>query len=134
MARPHAASAWRTVAAEHSFIAQLLVSGRSGTNPGLALAGCKAKSMRGSRRLRGVVERPFGRGDVPDELRELAPVLVVADPAALRREVVLVPPLQLGLGRQRHLAGLLVADQIAADRDHGGAALGPQRGDDVRGP
>src|SRR3954447_21278396 len=60
MARPHAASAWRTAAAEHSVIVQLLVSGRSGTNPGLALAGCKAKSMRGSRRLRGDVEHGFG--------------------------------------------------------------------------
>src|SRR5262249_16844258 len=32
---------------------------------------------------------------------------------------------------QRHPAGLLTANQIAADRNQGLAALGPQRGDDV---
>ena len=66
---------------------------------------------------RGVVEVPLRRRGSPDELREVAPVLVVTGPAALGGEVVLVPPLELGLGRQRHLAGLLAADQVAADRD-----------------
>jgi len=53
---------------------------------------------------------------------------------ALGREVVLVPPLPLGLRCQRLLAGLLASDQIPADRDEAGAALRPQRGDDIRRP
>ena len=82
---------------------------------------------------RGVVEVPLRRGELPDELRELAPVFVVAGPAALGGEIELVPPFQLGLRRQRHLAGFLAADQIAAHRDQGLAALRPQRRDDVGG-
>ena len=58
---------------------------------------------------------------------------VVAVPPALGREVVLVPPLQLGLGRQRLPAGGLAADQVAADRDQAAAALGPERRQDVGG-
>jgi hypothetical protein len=53
--------------------------------------------------------------------------------AALGREIILIPPLQFGLRRQRRLAGFLATDQIAADRDHRLAALGPQRRDDVGG-
>jgi len=41
---------------------------------------------------------------------------------------------QIDLRRQGHLAGFLVADQIAADRDERSAALGPERGDDVGRP
>ena len=48
----------------------------------------------------GVVEVPLRRRGPPDQLRELAPVLLVAGAAALGGEVVLVPPLELGLGRQ----------------------------------
>ena len=81
----------------------------------------------------GVVEGPFRRGGSPDQLRELAPVLVITGAAALGGEVVLVPPLQLGLRRQRLLAGRLAADQIAAHRDQPVAALRPERGDDVGG-
>ena len=65
----------------------------------------------------GVVEVPLRRGGPPDQPRELAPVLLVAGTAALGGEVVLVPPLQLGLRRQRHPAGCLAADQVAAHRD-----------------
>src|SRR5262249_36298006 len=43
-----------------------------------------------------VVEVPLRRGNLPDQLREIAPIFVVADTAALRREVILIPPLQLG--------------------------------------
>ena len=60
--------------------------------------------------------------------------LLVAGPAAFGREVELVPPFELGLGRQRHLAGFLAADQIAAHGHHGLAALRPERRDDVGRP
>ena len=80
---------------------------------------------------RGVVEVPLRRGELPDELGEVAPVLVVAGPAALGGEVVLIPPWELGLRRQRQLAGGLAADQIAAHRDERLAALRPERRDDV---
>ena len=46
----------------------------------------------------GVVELPLRRGGPPDQLGELAPVPVVAEPAAFCGEVVLVPPLELCLG------------------------------------
>ena len=81
----------------------------------------------------GVVEVPLRGGGPPDELRELAPVLLVPRPAALGGEVVLVPPLELGLRRQGQPAGLLAADQVAADRDQPAAALRPERRDDVGG-
>ena len=83
---------------------------------------------------RGVVEVPLRRGRPPDEPRELAPVALVPGPAALGREVVLVPPLALGLRRQRQLAGLLASDQIPAHRHEPGAPLRPQRRDDVGRP
>ena len=76
----------------------------------------------------------FGEASLPDELRELVPVFVVARAAALGGEIELVPPFELGLRRQRHLAGFLAADQIAAHGDHGLAALRPERRDDVGGP
>ena len=59
------------------------------------------------------------------------PVFVVAGPAAFGGEIILVPPLQLGLRRQRRLAGFLAADQITAHGDQRLAALRPQRRDDV---
>ena len=82
---------------------------------------------------RGVVEVPFGRGLPPDELRKVAPVLVVADQAALGGEIELIPPLELGrrLRQGRLAAYFLAADQIAADRDQRLAALGPKRGDNI---
>ena len=49
---------------------------------------------------RGVVEVPPRRRSPPDQLRELAPVSLVAGTPTLGREVVLVPPLELGFGRQ----------------------------------
>ena len=83
---------------------------------------------------RGVVEVPLRRSELPDQLRKVVPVFVVAGAAAFGGEIKLVPPLQLGLRRQRHLAGFLAADQIAAHRHHGLAALRPKRGDDVGRP
>ena len=67
-------------------------------------------------------------------LAKVVPVFLVAGAAALGGEIKLVPPFELGLRRQRHLAGFLAADQIAAHGDHGLAALRPKRRDDVGGP
>ena len=83
---------------------------------------------------RGVVEVPFWRSRLPDELGKIAPVGVVAGSAAVRGEIILVPPLELGGWRQRHPVGFGAADQIATHGDHGLAALGPERGDDVGRP
>src|SRR5262249_59485746 len=80
---------------------------------------------------RGVMEVPLRRGGLPDQLGELAPVLVIAGAAALGGEIELVPPLELGGGRQRKPAGLLAADQVAAHRHESLAALPPQRRDDI---
>ena len=44
----------------------------------------------------GVIEVPFRRRELPDELRKVAPVFLIADAAALGGEIVLLPPLQLG--------------------------------------
>ena len=71
-----------------------------------------------------VVEVPPRRRGPPDELRKFPPVLVVSGPAALGGEVVLVPPLQLGLRGQRQLAGCLAADQVAAHGDETGDRSG----------
>src|SRR5215207_3950229 len=38
-----------------------------------------------------VVEVPFGRSDLPDQLREIVPVFVVSGPAAFGGEVKLIP-------------------------------------------
>src|SRR5262249_22247351 len=83
---------------------------------------------------RGVVEPPLGRSLMPDEFREVAPVFVVAGAAPIRRKIELVPPLELRLRRQRLLAGLLAADEIAAHGDEALAALRPERRDDVTRP
>src|SRR5579871_2634621 len=61
---------------------------------------------------RGIVEVPLRRSELPDEPGKIAPVFVVACPAAFRGEIELVPPLELRAGRQRNLAGFLAADQI----------------------
>src|SRR5262249_38600227 len=81
----------------------------------------------------GIVEVPFWRSEPPNELGKIATVFVIAIAAAVGGEIILVPPLQLGTRRQRHPARLLTADQITADRNHGLAALRPQRADDIGG-
>ena len=83
---------------------------------------------------RGIIEVPFRRSELPNQLRKIVPVFVVALPAAFGGKIILVPPLELGLWRQRYLAGFLAADQITAHRDEGLAALGPERRDDVGRP
>src|SRR5215475_12765466 len=81
----------------------------------------------------GVVEIPLRRSSLPDQLRELTPILFVTGAAAIGGKVELVPPFILRLWRQRDLAGFLVADEIAAHGNHGPGALWPERCEDVGG-
>src|SRR3712207_734946 len=57
---------------------------------------------RGGAVKRGIIEVALRRGELPDELGKVVPVFVVADPAAFGGKVILVPPLELSLWRQRH--------------------------------
>src|SRR6476469_4423828 len=86
---------------------------------------------RGTAIERRVIELPLRRGDPPDQLREIFPVFVITGAPPLRREVELIPPLELGLRWQRNGARLLAADQVTADRDQRFTPLRPQGGDDV---
>src|ERR1700722_13605629 len=54
---------------------------------------------RGGTIKRGIIEIPLRRSKLPDELREVVPVFVVAGAAAFGGKIVLVPPLQFGLWR-----------------------------------
>src|SRR3546814_10503483 len=58
----------------------------------------------------GIVEVPFRRSQLPDKLRKLLPVPCVAGLAPFGGEIVLVPPFEFGLRRQRHPARLQAAD------------------------
>src|SRR5260370_34033061 len=42
---------------------------------------------------RGIVEVPFWRSDLPNELSKVVPGCIVANPAAFRGKIILVPPL-----------------------------------------
>ena len=53
---------------------------------------------RGGALERGVVEIPLRRGELPDQLGEVAPVFLVARPAAFGGEVILIPPGSSALG------------------------------------
>src|SRR5688500_734568 len=79
----------------------------------------------------GLVEVPLRRSEPPDEIGEFAPVFVVAGAAAFRGEIVLVPPLELGLRRQRHPVPFAAANQVAADGYKSLATLRPERRDYV---
>ena len=81
-----------------------------------------------------IIEVPPRRGDLPNELRKVVPIFLVAGAAAFCRKIILIPPLQLSLWRQRQLAGFPAADQITANGDESLAALRPERRDDVGGP
>src|ERR1044072_1428277 len=59
---------------------------------------------------RGIIELPFRRSDLPNQLRKVVPVFFVADPAAFSGKIILVPPFELSLWGQRHLARFLTAD------------------------
>jgi hypothetical protein len=56
---------------------------------------------------RGVVEVPLRRSELPNQLRKVVPVFVVAGPAAVGSKIVLVPPFELGLRRQGPAGRLL---------------------------
>ena len=86
---------------------------------------------RGAAFERGIIEVPFRRSALPDELGKVVPVLLVAGPAAFGGKIILVPPLELSLWRQRHLAGLLAADQVPTHGDERLAALREDGRDDV---
>src|SRR3546814_1340533 len=79
----------------------------------------------------GIVEVPFRRSQLPDKLRKLLPVPCVAGLAPFGGEIVLVPPFEFGLRRQRHPARLTAADQIATHGDKGCAAFRPKRRNDA---
>jgi hypothetical protein len=87
---------------------------------------CRGAAIEG-----GVSEIPLRRSELPDEPGKVAPVLLVPGPPAFRGEVVLVPPLELGLGRQRRLVGFATTDQIATHRDQPSAPFRPDGRNDV---
>jgi len=64
---------------------------------------------------RGIIEVPFRRSDPPNELRKVVPVFVVAGAAAFGGKIILVPSLELSVGRQWHPVDFLAADDIIAD-------------------
>src|SRR5262249_58829404 len=75
----------------------------------------------------GVIEIPFRRSLLPDQLRKIVPVLVVAFPAAFGREIKLIPPFEFRLWRQRNLARFLATDQITAHGNERFATFRPER-------
>src|SRR6516164_5209173 len=83
---------------------------------------------------RRVVEIPLRRNRPPNELRKVVQIFAVAGPAAFRGEIILVPPFELSLRRQRYLAGFLAADQIAAHGDEGLTTFRPECRDNVARP
>src|SRR5918992_2545986 len=89
---------------------------------------------RGAAIERRFIEVPLWRCDPPDQPRKLTPIGLVAGAAAFRREVELIPPLELGLGWERLLVGLTAADQVPAHGNERLAAFRPECRDDGRGP
>src|SRR5437867_5886735 len=90
-------------------------------------------------RPRGAIERrvvkfPLRRRGLPNQLRNVASIFLVAFPASVRCKVELVPPLQFGRWRQRGPTRLLARNQITADRYHGPAALTKCCGNNVGCP
>jgi hypothetical protein len=61
-----------------------------------------ASEGRGGPLKGGVVECPFRRSRLPDQLGEIVPVLLVAPRAAFGIEVIMIPLLVFGVRRQRH--------------------------------
>ena len=73
---------------------------------------------------RCIVKLPFWRSELPNEFRKVMSVLVVPRTPTLSREIVLVPPLELGWGGSG-ISPRLAADQITAHGYHSLTALGP---------
>src|SRR5262245_22715559 len=80
-----------------------------------------------------VVELPVRRPQPPDELAELAPVLVEPGAAALGAEIVLIPEAVLLLRHVRRDRAGNVLDVVAIAGDEGAHALRPQCRDDAGG-
>jgi hypothetical protein len=60
---------------------------------------------------RGIVERPFWRSSLPDQLRELTTISFVADSTALGRKIELIPKVKIASGfNARRLSGTSVSD------------------------
>ena len=57
---------------------------------------------------RGIVEIPFRRCDLPDELPEIVPIFVVAEHAAFSGKIILIPPLDSAFGGN----GILLASWL----------------------
>jgi hypothetical protein len=57
-----------------------------------------------------VVKVPIRRSDLPNKLRKVVAVFVVAEHAAFGGKIILVPPLELGLRGQRAPLGFLAGD------------------------
>src|SRR5882762_22673 len=79
---------------------------------------------------RSIIEVPFRRSALPDELVEVVPIFGVPERAPLRRKVILVPPPQFSRWRQRLQVCLEVGDQITAHDDERLATFRPERRDD----
>src|SRR4029450_10363270 len=68
---------------------------------------------------------------MPNELRKVVVVFIIAFPAAFGGKVELIPPFEFGLWRQRNLARFLASDQIATDGNECLTTYGPERGNYV---
>src|ERR1700730_6057228 len=81
--------------------------------------------------VRRIVEVPFWRGELPNELVKSVPIFVVAAPTALCRKIVLIPPSQFSLWRQWQLLSLQVRYDVATDGDESFTAFRPNSRYDV---
>src|SRR5436305_8163049 len=78
-----------------------------------------------------LVEPPCRRRELPDKFIELVTVGIVPSPPALRGEVVLIPPPQLGPRRQRLQVRFTIDDEIPAHAYNRFAAIWPERRHDT---
>ena len=76
---------------------------------------------------------PLRRVRRPQDPGDVVPVRHEAGTSALGGEVVLIPPVVLGPGGQRHPVGGEAGDDVAAHREQPEAALRPERGEDAGG-
>src|SRR5580698_3432178 len=74
---------------------------------------------------------PFRRSGLPNELREIVAVFVVACKTTICGKVKLIPPCELSFWRQWVLAGFNIGYQITAYGDEGLAALRPEHRDNI---
>jgi hypothetical protein len=74
----------------------------------------------------GVIKVPVRRRELPDELRKVVCVLAVPGKTIFCGEVILVPPGEFCLWRQRHPVGRGTSDQIATHGNNRLATLRPK--------